>query len=159
MRLAAPLHDVGKISIAEQILCKPGALTDDERRTIETHSEAGYRILAGSQSILLQIAARIALTHHERFDGNGYPRGLGGTDIPLEGRIAAIADVFDALTSVRPYRAALSVDEAVRIMLEGHGAHFDPDLLDRFIGALPRVIALRQSAFAETDLPDQRRVA
>ena len=159
VRLAAPLHDVGKISVPDHILRKPGPLTASERETMETHSEAGHRILAGSQAALLQIAARIALTHHERFDGTGYPRGLAGQDIPLEGRIVAIADVFDALTSNRPYRAALTVDETIRIMLEGRGSHFDADLLDRFVGALPEVAAVRQRTLTAVEQLGQRKAA
>ena len=115
------------------MLLKPGALDDDERTLIEGHAEIGYRILAGSGSELLDLAASIALTHHERFDGSGYPAGLGGPEIPVEGRIAAVADVYDALTSDRVYRPAYPDDIALDLMLDGRGTQFDPDVLDAFL--------------------------
>ena len=159
VRLAAPLHDAGKISIPEQILRKPGPLSPDERELIETHSGAGYRILAGSEAELLQVAARIAQSHHERFDGSGYPRGLVGQEIPIEARIVSIADVFDALTGTRPYRAALTVDEAVEIMLESRGSHFDPELLDCFFASLSDVVALKNRILVEPDNLSERSAA
>ena len=159
VRLAAPLHDAGKISIPEQILRKPGPLSPDERELIETHSDAGYRILAGSEAELLQVAARIAQSHHERFDGSGYPRGLVGQEIPIEARIVSIADVFDALTGTRPYRAALTVDEAVEIMLESRGSHFDPELLDCFFASLSDVVALKNRILVEPDNLSERSAA
>ena len=108
LREAAPMHDVGKIGTSEEILRKPGPLNDEERKEMERHTVVGHEILAGSESRLLQIAAAIALTHHERYDGTGYPRGLAGEEIPLEGRITAVADVFDALLSdpLLPARAS-----------------------------------------------------
>jgi putative two-component system response regulator len=133
IRVASAMHDVGKIGIPEAILLKPGPLTPSERREMERHAELGYRILAGSSARLLRVAATIAWTHHEKFDGSGYPRGLAGDDIPLEGRIAAVADVFDALTRDRVYRARLPPEEARRIMQEGRGTHFDPVVLDVFM--------------------------
>jgi putative two-component system response regulator len=130
IRAAAPMHDVGKIATPEEILRKPGPLTPDERAEMERHTEVGHRILAGSKSELLQMAARIALTHHEWFDGSGYPQGLEGGDIPIEGRIVAVADVFDALLSDRPYRPAMSTEQAIKMIREGRGTHFDPEVVD-----------------------------
>jgi hypothetical protein len=133
---AAPLHDVGKVAIPDAILLKPGPLTPQERAIVETHAEEGYRLVRGSSSAILEMAATIALSHQEKWDGSGYPRGLAGEAIPLEGRIVAIADVFDALTSDRVYRKAFPVDEAITIMQEQRGRHFDPVLLDAFMEVL-----------------------
>lgn len=130
---ASPLHDVGKVAIPDDILLKPGALTPAERAVMETHAEIGHRLLDGSDSPVLQIAAVIALTHHERYDGNGYPRRLVGDEIPIEGRIVAIADVFDAITSDRVYRLAMTREQAIAVLREGRGTHFDPVLLDHFL--------------------------
>jgi methanogenic corrinoid protein MtbC1 len=135
---AAPLHDVGKVAIPDAILLKPGPLTAEERAIVETHAEEGHRLLSGSSSSILDLAASIALSHQEKWDGSGYPRGLVGEAIPIEGRIVAIADVFDALTSDRVYRGAYSVEEAVEMMLEQRGRHFDPALLDAFMEVLGR---------------------
>jgi methanogenic corrinoid protein MtbC1 len=135
---AAPLHDVGKVAIPDAILLKPGSLTPEERAIVETHAEEGHRLLRGSSSSILDMAATIALSHHEKWDGGGYPRGLVGEEIPLEGRIVAIADVFDALTSDRVYRLAYSVEDAVAIMREQRAKHFDPVLLDIFLEVLSR---------------------
>ncbi len=142
LRIASPMHDVGKIGIPDAVLLKPGPLDDEERAEMERHSEIGYRILAGSGAELLDLAATIALTHHERFDGDGYPRGLEGEEIPLEGRIAAVADVFDALTNDRVYRPAYSYAQAVAIMEGERGAHFDPRVLDVFLEAGPEISAI-----------------
>ncbi len=133
---AAPLHDVGKVAIPDAILLKPGPLTEQERSIVETHTEEGHRLLRGSSSSILDLAASIALSHHEKWDGSGYPRGLAGETIPIEGRIVAIADVFDALTSDRVYRLAFSVEEAVAMMVAQRGKHFDPTLLDAFLEVL-----------------------
>lgn len=149
LRIAAPLHDVGKIAIPDSVLLKPGALTPEERREIEKHAEIGHEILAGSDSPLLDLAARIALSHHEHWDGNGYPNGLVGEEIPVEGRMAAIADVFDALTSDRVYRPAMTVERALAIMSEGRGAHFDPDLLDTFFDSIVEVLMIRDGHVEE----------
>ncbi len=135
---AAPLHDVGKVAIPDAILLKPGKLTAEERAIVETHAEEGHRLLRGSSSSILDLAATIALSHHEKWDGSGYPRGVVGEAIPIEGRIVAVADVFDALTSDRVYRKAFTVEEAVDIMLEQRGRHFDPVLLDAFMEVLGR---------------------
>jgi methanogenic corrinoid protein MtbC1 len=133
---AAPLHDVGKVAIPDAILLKPGPLTPDERAIVETHAEEGHRLLKDSTSTILDLAATIALSHHEKWDGSGYPRGLAGEAIPIEGRIVAIADVFDALTSDRVYRKAFSVEQAVEMMQAQRGRHFDPVLLDAFMEVL-----------------------
>jgi hypothetical protein len=133
---AAPLHDVGKVAIPDTILLKPGSLTDEERAIVETHAEEGHRLLRGSSSLILDMGATIALSHHERWDGGGYPRGLLREDIPIEGRIVAIADVFDALTSHRVYRRAFPVEKAVEMMLEESDRHFDPVLLQAFMEVL-----------------------
>jgi putative two-component system response regulator len=139
IRIAGPLHDIGKVGIADSILRKPGPLDDDERALMEEHAEIGYRILSGSDSPLLDIAATIAWTHHERFDGSGYPRGLAGEEIPIEGRIAAVADVFDALTHDRVYRQALPMERALEILREGRGTQFDSAVLDAFLAVRPEV--------------------
>jgi putative two-component system response regulator len=136
LRAASPMHDVGKVGVPDHILLKPGPLTDDERAQMERHAEIGYRILAGSSAELLRLAASIAWTHHERLDGGGYPRGLSGDAIPQEGRIAAVADVFDALTRDRVYRRRFSRDQALDVLEEGRGTHFDPELLDALAASL-----------------------
>ncbi len=133
---AAPLHDVGKVAIPDAILLKPGPLTAEERAIVETHAEEGHRLLRGSSSSILDMAATIALSHHEKWDGSGYPRGLAGEAIPIEGRIVAVADVFDALTSDRVYRSAYTPEQAVELMREQRGRHFDPVLLDTFLEVL-----------------------
>jgi putative two-component system response regulator len=139
------LHDVGKVAIHDSILCKPGRLTAPEQAIMQTHAEIGYEMLAGSTSELVQTGAVISRTHHERWDGNGYPRGLAGVGIPREGRIAAVADVFDALTSDRVYRPAFPVRLAVEKMRAERASHFDPEVLDAFMGALPKVETIRQA--------------
>ena len=116
LRAAAPMHDVGKIATPDEILRKPGPLTPEELEVMKEHTTVGHDILAGSDSPLLQMAARIALTHHEHYDGSGYPRGLKSEEIPIEGRIVAVADVFDALLSDRPYRPAMEVDAATQLI-------------------------------------------
>jgi putative two-component system response regulator len=141
LRLAAPLHDIGKIAIPDDILRKTGKLTFDERLVMEQHAEVGRDLLGGSGSELLELAATIAWTHHERWDGSGYPRRLAGEEIPLEGRIVAVADVFDALTSDRPYRPAWSVHDAHAHVLDGRGQAFDADIVDAFIPSLEAVPA------------------
>jgi PAS domain S-box-containing protein len=143
MRAASPMHDVGKIATPDEILRKSGPLTPEERVAMERHTTFGHQILADSKSELLQMAAAIALTHHERWDGDGYPRGLAGAQIPLEGRVAAVADVFDALLSDRAYRPAMSADEAVEIVREGRGTHFDPQVVDVLLENVEEVLLLR----------------
>jgi putative two-component system response regulator len=144
LRVASPMHDVGKIGIPDGILLKPGPLTPEERATMEQHAEIGYEILADSDVELLRLGALLALTHHERYDGSGYPRGLSGDQIPIEARIVAIADVFDALTSDRVYRCALSIDEALELMCPQREKQFDPRAFDAFMRALPEILAVRE---------------
>jgi putative two-component system response regulator len=135
--LAAQMHDIGKVAIPDRILLKRGRLTEDERAVVETHAEIGKQILQGSESPIMSLAEAIAWTHHEKVDGSGYPRGLEGAEIPIEGRIAAAADVYDALTRDRPYRQAMPVAEATALMAELRGAHFDDEVLDVFMNAVP----------------------
>jgi|GEM_PF-135575 len=136
MRLAAPMHDVGKVAVPDSILLKSGPLDPEERELMHLHAEIGHDILAGSGSPLLDLASEIAFTHHERFGGGGYPRGLRGSEIPVTGRIVAIVDVFDALTSDRSYRDAMPLKEALAIMRDGRGTRFDPEFLDQFLDGL-----------------------
>jgi putative two-component system response regulator len=143
LRAAAPMHDVGKIGIPGEILRKPGRLTSEEREEMQRHTVIGHDILSNSESKLLRIAAMIALTHHERYDGSGYPSGLAGLEIPLEGRITAVADVFDALLTDRCYRPALSVASAVAFMEDGRGTHFDPEIVDVLLSHIDDALALR----------------
>jgi putative two-component system response regulator len=133
IRRAAPLHDIGKIGIPDTILLKPGKLDDEEFEQIKTHATIGAEILSGSASSLLRMAENIALTHHERWDGNGYPNGLAGEEIPLPGRIVAVADVFDALTHERPYKQAWEIKEAAAEIFHQGGRHFDPSVVDAFV--------------------------
>jgi putative two-component system response regulator len=144
MRLAAPMHDVGKIGITDLILRKPGKLTDEEFNQIKEHTTIGARILEGSQIALLNLARDIALHHHEKWDGSGYPLGLRGEDIPLCARIVAICDVYDALVCNRIYRPALPVDKALAIMKEGRGTHFDPRTLDIFLEQIHQFHAIQE---------------
>lgn len=143
LRAAAPLHDIGKIGVPDEILHKKGPLSLEERAVMERHTTVGHQILADSESALLRMGASIALTHHEHFDGRGYPQGLSDDDIPLAGRIAAVADVFDALLSDRSYRPALSADSAVHVMREGRGTHFDPQIADILLDQREEVLSLR----------------
>jgi putative two-component system response regulator len=159
MLIASPMHDVGKIAVPDRILLKPGPLTPDERREMERHAQVGYELLAGSDSESLELAATIAWTHHERFDGGGYPRGLVAGAIPLVGRIAGVADVFDALTSDRVYRRALSIDDAVATMQSDRGTHFDPDVLDAFLDSLDEVAAIRERTTRNHAKPAARPAA
>jgi putative two-component system response regulator len=139
---ASPMHDIGKIGIPDNILLKPGKLTDDEWVIMKQHPLIGADILSGDQSELLVMAQLIALAHHEKWDGSGYPSGLSGTNIPVEGRIVAIADVFDALTSERPYKQAWPIEEAVQYIKDNSGKHFDPQLTSYFIDNLDEIIEI-----------------
>lgn len=136
---ASPMHDIGKIGIPDQVLLKPGKLDHDEWEIMKTHAAIGADILSGHESELMEMARVIALTHHEKWDGSGYPQGLAGDDIPLPGRIVALADVFDALTSNRPYKKAWSTEEAVGFIKESSGRHFDPHLVDIFLASLNNI--------------------
>lgn len=137
--LAAPLHDIGKIAVGDRILRKTGMLTDAERTLMKQHTEIGRDLLGGSGSDLLELAATIAWTHHERWDGSGYPRQLKGEEIPLVGRIVAVADVFDALSSDRPYRPKLTMEEAKAWIGEGAGQAFDPKVVEAFVRSMEPV--------------------
>lgn len=141
---ASPMHDVGKIGIPDQILLKPGRLTPEERQTIETHTDIGADIIGDHPSEVLRLARIIAQTHHEKWDGSGYPKGLKGEEIPVESRIAAVCDVFDALTSPRPYKKAWTTEDAVSLLIAESGKHFDPDMVTTFVGMLPKILALRE---------------
>src|SRR5450830_261122 len=140
---AAPMHDVGKIGIPDRILQKPAKLDAEEWAIMQSHATIGADIIGEHPHGMLRLARNIALSHHEKWDGSGYPNGLAGEAIPLEGRIVAIADVFDALTSVRPYKAAWPVEEAVEFLREQRGRHFDPVLVDLFLTQLPAICAIK----------------
>ena len=150
---AAPMHDIGKIGTPDHILLKPGKLDPDELVIMRTHARIGYEILKDSPSRYLQMGAVIARGHHEKFDGSGYPDGLAGQDIPLPARIVAVADVFDALTSQRPYKRAWSVQDALQYLQTEKGRHFDPTCVQAFMAQLERVMLVRQQL---QDLPPAR---
>ncbi|HUG89201.1 MAG TPA: HD domain-containing phosphohydrolase [Planctomycetaceae bacterium] len=139
IRLAAPMHDVGKIGIPDAILRKPGKLTREEFEAMKRHTLIGARMLSGSESPMLQMAEEIALAHHEHWDGRGYPAGRCGTAIAEAARIVSVVDVYDALTHDRVYRPALSEAEALQILRDGRGTHFDPEVLDCFLDILPGI--------------------
>jgi putative two-component system response regulator len=143
LRVAAPMHDVGKIGIRDEILRKVGPLTADERAQMERHTVIGHEILSGSESHLVRVAATIALTHHERYDGTGYPRRLLGEEIPLSGRITAVADVFDALLSDRCYRPAMSLVAVMDLLEGGKGTQFDPLVVDALTTNLDEILSIR----------------
>lgn len=145
LRRAAPMHDVGKIGIPDIILKKPGSFTPDERQSMNRHAEIGADILGRSRVPLFQLAAEIALTHHERWDGGGYPHGLAGDAIPLSGRIVAVVDFFDALTMDRCYRKAFTDDVALDMLIKQRGAAFDPAVVDAFLDEADVLIALRET--------------
>lgn len=136
---ATPMHDVGKIGISDKILLKPGKLDPDEWEIMKTHAAIGAEILSGSQSDILNLAEIIALTHHEKWDGSGYPKGLKGEEIPQVGRLTAICDVFEALTSGRPYKRVWSLGDAISHIKEQRGYHFDPDMVPLFLDVVPRI--------------------
>ncbi len=140
----APMHDIGKIGIPDAILLKPGKLDAEEWKVMHQHPIMGAEIIGKHENELLESARIIALSHHEKWDGSGYPQGLKGEDIPLEGRIVAIADVFDALVSVRPYKAAYSVEYSLSLMDNDTGRHFDPELMKAFKKALPEILRVKE---------------
>ncbi|HET9948414.1 MAG TPA: HD domain-containing phosphohydrolase [Longimicrobiales bacterium] len=146
IRQAAPMHDVGKLGVPDRILLKPGPLDEEELAVMRAHPTVGASILAGSTSPVIQMGERIALSHHERWDGKGYPNGIAGEEIAIEGRICAVVDVFDALTMDRPYRRALPQDEVVAMMREERGKHFDDAVLTTFLDVLPEIVEIRASA-------------
>ncbi|GHE95395.1 HD domain-containing phosphohydrolase [Thalassotalea profundi] len=140
---AAPMHDLGKIGIPDSIMLKPGKLTEAEFEIMKTHPTIGANILGEDDSDLITLAKIVALTHHEKWDGTGYPNQLAGEDIPIDGRIVALADVFDALTSVRPYKGAWSIEEAMTFIKAQSGIHFDPDLVVVFEQELDKILAIK----------------
>jgi response regulator RpfG family c-di-GMP phosphodiesterase len=142
--LAAPMHDIGKVATPDGILLKPGKLTVEEFDIMKRHTTIGYEILKDSESPMLQCAAEIALTHHERFDGTGYPRALSGSSIPLSGRLCSIVDVFDALTSKRPYKEAWSFERALAMIESESGTQFDPDVNAAFCNSLDEILAIKK---------------
>lgn len=141
---AAPMHDVGKIGIPDAVLLKPGKLDADEWAVMQQHAAMGAEIIGEHDSGLLRLAAEIALAHHEKWDGSGYPKGLSGSDIPLPARIVAVADVFDALTSERPYKKAWTVEDAVTHIQNESGRHFDPELVALLPQCLPEMLEIRE---------------
>ena len=149
---AAPLHDIGKIGVPETILLKPGKLTVPEYEEIKRHTQMGYEIMRNAESPYLKTGAEIALTHHEKWDGSGYPRGLAGKDIPTCGRIVAISDVFDALTSVRPYKLPWSFDKAVDHIKAERERHFDPDVVDAFLAHIEEIQEIHTTYSDESSL-------
>ena len=146
---AVPMHDLGKVGIPDQILLNPRPLDTNEIEVMKKHSQLGYGILHGSQSEILQAAAQIALFHHEKFDGTGYPYGLAGDEIPVFARICAVADVFDALISDRAYKKAWTDSEAIAYLQQGRGSHFDPTCVDAFLGHWDEVMRIRHRFEAE----------
>lgn len=158
IREASTMHDVGKIGIPDAILLKPGRLTPEEFTIMKQHVTIGVDILSGFQSPMVEMARIIAATHHEKWDGSGYPNGLKGEDIPLEGRIVALCDVFDALTSVRPYKTAWSIEDAVAHLEKGAGNHFDPALVEVFKQVLPDILRIRDE-YADTPQGQQNALA
>lgn len=146
---AAPMHDIGKVGIPDSILLKPGKLTDKEFALMKHHAIIGYELLNTSSSHLLKVAAEIAYTHHEKFDGSGYPRGLSGNNIPLFGRIVAVADVFDALTSERPYKKAWDVKQASQLLRDGSGIHFDPSCVEAFFKSFDDILKIKNKFMDE----------
>jgi putative two-component system response regulator len=143
IRYAAPMHDVGKIGIPDSILMKPGKLTEEEFEIIKTHSTIGAKILTNSKAEILKIAEQIALSHHEKWNGKGYPQGLSNDNIPLVGRVVGLADAFDALTSKRPYKDPYPVEMAIDIIKQERGQHFDPDIVDVFMENIDEVLKIK----------------
>ena len=141
---ASPMHDIGKIGIPDRILLKPGRLDPDEWEIMKQHTIIGASILEGSDAEFIKLAKVIALTHHERRDGSGYPKGLKGSKIPLAGRLTGIADVFDALISKRPYKDALSLEKSFSIIKKGRGSHFDPEVVDAFFAVKNEILSIRE---------------
>ena len=148
------MHDIGKIGIPDAILLKNGKLDPDEWAIMKTHAQIGADILSDGDTDLLQMAAEIALSHHEKWNGSGYPNGLSGEAIPISGRITAIADVFDALTSERPYKKAWSVEKSVELIKSESGEHFDPTIVEHFLEVLPKILELKDRYREPESKPD-----
>jgi len=153
IKYATPMHDVGKIGIPDNILTKPGKLTDEEFEIMTQHTIIGAKILAGSKAKILKVARQIALTHHEKWNGKGYPHGLSGKKIPIVGRIVGLADVFDALTSKRPYKEPYPIEAAVEIIKLARGQHFDPVIVDVFLKNIKEMTRIKKEVDSQEDLP------
>ncbi len=162
LMLAAPMHDLGKIGIPDDILLKPGKLTEAEFAVIQTHCAMGFNIIGKQKSEILNLGALIALTHHEKWDGTGYPGKLVGEAIPLEGRLVAIGDVFDALTTARPYKNAWSVENTLSLIAKGAGTHFDPRLAAIFVGLEAQIMTIKEryqeNPLCDTNIKNHRRI-
>jgi putative two-component system response regulator len=158
---ASPMHDIGKIGIPDSILLKPGKLTEEEFTTMKTHSIIGANLLAYSKSEILRLGEEIAISHHEKWNGQGYPQGLSGEKIPVSGRIAGLADAFDAMTSKRPYKEPFPVEKAVDIIKKERGQHFDPDIVDVFLNNINEIVTIKAQIDATEDvrLPNVSYVA
>ncbi len=152
IRYAAPMHDVGKIGIPDNILMKPGKLTDEEFDFMKTHTNIGAKILANSKAEILQLSQQIAISHHEKWNGRGYPQGLSGTKIAIAGRIVGLADVFDALTSKRPYKDPYPVEVACDIIKKESGQHFDPELVDVFMENIDEILKIKKEVGTAKDV-------
>jgi len=150
---AAPMHDIGKIGIADSILLKPGKLTEEEFSIMKTHFIIGANLLAYSKSEILQVAEQIAISHHEKWNGKGYPQGLAGEKIPLVGRIVGLADVFDALISKRPYKDPFPADKAIDIIKNERGEHFDPQVVDVFLENINEFLKIKEEMDSAKDIP------
>lgn len=148
---AAAMHDIGKVGIPDALLCKPGKFEPHEFEAMKAHARLGFELIKDSQSEILQAGAAVALGHHEKFDGSGYPSGLRGEDIPIFSRIVAVADVFDSLTSKRPYKSAWPLNEAAQYLRDGAGVHFDPRCVDAFFQAWDDILLIRER-FADEDV-------
>ena len=148
---AAPMHDVGKIGIPDHILMKPGKLTDEEFNIIKTHTTIGAKILSDSKAIILKLSEEIALSHHEKWNGKGYPQGLSKTDIPVAGRIVGICDVFDALTTKRPYKDPFPLEKSVDIIKKERGEHFDPEIVDIFMKNMDEISKIKKEVASLED--------
>jgi putative two-component system response regulator len=150
---ASPMHDIGKIGIPDRVLLKPAKLDPEEWEIMKTHTTIGASILHGSDAEFIKLAEVIALTHHEKWDGTGYPKGLKGHEIPMAGHITAIADVFDALVSKRPYKEAFPVEKAFQIIKDSRGTHFKPELVDVFFSVQQEILDIKEhykSGFVNT---------
>ncbi|MGL1894512.1 MAG: response regulator [Spirochaetaceae bacterium] len=140
----APMHDIGKIGIPDHILLKKGPLDAEEWNIMKKHAQIGYDILGEADADIISEAKNCAITHHEKWDGSGYPNGIKGEDIPIYGRIVGVSDVFDALTSERPYKKAWSVEKALELLIQEKGKHFDPDLIDKFLEIIPEILKIKE---------------
>lgn len=152
MLYAAPMHDIGKIGIPDSILLKPGKLTNEEFDTMKTHTTIGANILANSKADIIRMSQQIAISHHEKWNGRGYPQGLAGDKIPMTGRIVGIADVFDALTSKRPYKDPYPLEVALKIIKEEREEHFDPDVVDVFLENIDGIVAIKEEVGTAEDI-------